>query len=133
MSEQQFHDSVLAADKWSKAAALVVAIAVFLLARNLVGDAQFASIVAATAGIGTRLYIPYHASVRVPEPERTPISEHPAAGGYNHGAAGLGLIAGSLVALGASLLGHGFLTGIGVGGMSGIVGYVVFIKALPSE
>ncbi|EMA68784.1 hypothetical protein C461_04117 [Halorubrum aidingense JCM 13560] len=133
MPEQQFHDSVVAADRWSKVAALVVAIAVFLLVREPVGDVQFASIVAAMTGIGTRLYIPFHASVRVPEADRVPISNHPTAGSYNHGAAGLGLIVASMAALGTFLVGHGFLAGVGVGGISGVVGYAVFVNILPSE
>lgn len=133
MPEQQFHDSVVAADRWSKVVALFAAIGVFLIAREVGADVQFASIVAATAGIGTRLYIPYHASIRLPEADRKPIHDHPTAGNYHHGAVGLGLVAASLGALGTSLLGHGFLTGVGVGGMSGVLGYVVFVRLLPSE
>jgi hypothetical protein len=132
MSEQQFHDSVVRADKWSRILALVAAIAVFLLARELVGDVQFASIVAATAGIGTRLYIPYHASVRVPEADRTALHDHPVAGNYHHGGAGLALVAASVVALGVFVLGHGIVIAVGVGGMSGSGAYVVLASALPA-
>lgn len=132
MSEQQFHDSVVRADKWSRILALVAAIAVFLLARELAGDVQFASIVAATAGIGTRLYIPYHASVRVPEADRTALHDHPVAGDYHHGGAGLALVAASVVALGVFVLGHGIVIAVGVGGMSGSGAYVVLASALPA-
>ncbi|GAB7008536.1 hypothetical protein [Halorubrum trueperi] len=133
MPDQQFHDSVVAAGRWSKVVALFAAIGVFLVAGHLLGDAQAASIVAAAAGIGTRLYIPYHASIRVPEAERKPLRDHPTAGNYHHGAAGLALVAASLVSLFASLVRHGFLTGVVIGGISGVLGYVVFARLLPSE
>ncbi|GAA0507092.1 hypothetical protein SAMN04488066_101265 [Halorubrum aquaticum] len=133
MSEQPFHESVVAADKRSKVIALLVAIAAFLLVRELVDDVQFASIVAATAGIGTRLYIPYHASIRVPEPERTPLSEHPTAGEYHHGAAGIGLVVLSVVAVAAFVFTHGLVTSIGVGIISGVVSYVMLSSALPAQ
>ncbi|MFC5279449.1 hypothetical protein ACFPM1_11880 [Halorubrum rubrum] len=132
MSEGSFHESVVAADRWSKVLALVVAIGVFLAVRELIGDVQFSSIVAATAGIGTRLYVPYHASVRVPEPDRRPLRDHPTAGNYHHGAAGLALVAASAVAVGSFGLGHGFVTAVGVGVISGSVAYLLCASALPT-
>ncbi|SMO52217.1 hypothetical protein [Halorubrum cibi] len=132
MSEGSFHESVVAADRWSKVLALVVAIGVFLAVRELVGDVQFSSIVAATAGIGARLYVPYHASVRVPEPERRPLSEHPTAGNYHHGAAGLALIATSVVAVGVFEFGHGVVTAVGVGVICGSGAYLLCASALPT-
>jgi hypothetical protein len=132
MSEPEFDESVVKADKRSKAVALIVAIAVFLLVRELVVDVQFASIVAATAGVGTRLYIPYHASVRVPDSDRTSLSEHPAAGAYHHGAAGIGLAVLSVVAVAAFAFTHGFVTSVGVGIIAGIVSYVGLASALPT-
>lgn len=133
MAEQGFHESVVKADKWSKPIALVVAIAVFLLANRLTADVQFASIVAATAGIGARFYVPYHASVRVPESERVPLHEHPVTGNYHHGAAGLALLIASFATLGAFLIGHGFLTAVGVGVISGVVLYFVFASWVLAE
>lgn len=132
MPEQPFHESVVTADKWSKVIALLVAIAIFLVARELVADVQFVSIVAATAAIGVRLYIPHHASVRVPEADRTPLHEHPVTGNYHHGAAGISLVVVSFVALGTYLLIHAFLTAIGIGVISGGLGYLVFSSVLPS-
>lgn len=133
MSDQPFHESVGVADRWSKAIALFVAIAVFLLARELVDDVQFVSIVAATAAIGVRLYIPYHASMRVPQADRKPLRDHPMTGNYHHGAAGLALLLVALVALGTYLLVHAFLTAVGVGVISGALGYVACSSLLPSE
>ena len=133
MSEQSFHESVVAADKRSKVLALFVAIGVFLAVLRLVDDVQFSSIVAATAGIGTRLYVPYHASIRVPETERTPLGEHPATGEYHHGAAGIALVIASLAAIVVFGLGHGLITAVGVGAISGSVAYVMLASALPSE
>ncbi|OYR58777.1 hypothetical protein [Halorubrum halodurans] len=133
MSEPSFHESVVAADKRSKAIALLVAIGLFLAVNRIVGDVQFASIVAATAGIGTRLYVPYHASMRVPAADRTPLSEHPATGEYHHGAAGLALVTVSLAAIVVFGFGHGLITAVGVGVISGSVAYVMLSSALPSE
>jgi len=130
MSEPEFDESVVRADKRSKVVALLVAIGAFLLVRELVADVQFASIVAATAGIGARLYIPYHASVRVPESDRTSLSEHPTVGAYHHGAAGIGLAVLSVVAVVAFAVTHGFVTSIGVGIIAGVVAYVVLSSAL---
>jgi hypothetical protein len=132
MAETEFDESVVKADRRSKAVALLVAIAVFLLVRELVVDVQFASIVAATAGIGTRLYIPYHASVRVPESERTSLSEHPTVGAYHHGAAGIGAVLLSAVAVAAFAFTHELVTSVGVGIIAGGVSYVVLSAALPT-
>ncbi|WP_123624016.1 hypothetical protein [Halorubrum sp. CSM-61] len=133
MSEPEFDESVVRADKRSKVIALIVAITAFLLIRELVGDVQFASIAAATAGIGTRLYIPYHANVRVPESDRTSLSEHPTAGAYHHGAAGIGLVILSVVAVVAFAVTHGFATSVGVGIIAGVVSYVMLASVLPAQ
>ncbi|WP_144920609.1 hypothetical protein [Halorubrum salsamenti] len=133
MSEPEFDESVVRADKRSKAVALIVAIAAFLLARELVVDVQFASIVAAAAGVGARLYIPYHASVRVPESDRTSLGEHPTVGAYHHGAAGVGLAVLSVVAVAAFAFTQGFVTSVGVGIIAGVVSYVVLASVLPAQ
>ena len=131
MTQPEFDESVVKADKRSKVVALLVAVAAFLLVRELVVDVQFASIVAATAGIGTRLYIPYHASVRVPEADRTSISEHPAAGAYHHGAAGIGAVLLSVVAVAAFVFTQDLVTSVGVGIIASVGSYVVLSSALP--
>jgi|AntRauTorckE6833_2_1112554.scaffolds.fasta_scaffold19976_2 hypothetical protein len=133
MSEPEFDESVVRADKRSKAVALIVAIVAFLVVRELIVDVQFASIVAAAAGIGTRLYIPYHASIRVPEADRTSLSEHPTVGGYHHGAAGIGLVVLSVAAVVAFALTHGFVTSVGVGIIAGVVSYVMLASVLPAQ
>ena len=132
MSEPEFDESVVKADKRSKAVALIVSIAAFLLVRELVVDVQFASIVAATAGVGVRLYVPYHASVRVPESDRTSLSDHPTVGAYHHGAAGIGLVVLSVVAVAAFAFTQGFVTSVGVGIIAGVVTYVVLSSTLPT-
>lgn len=133
MPEPEFDESVVRADKRSKAVALIVAIAAFLVVREIVADVQFASIVAAAAGIGTRLYIPYHASVRVPESDRTSLSEHPTVGAYHHGAAGIGLAVLSVVAVAAFVFTQGFVTSVGVGIIAGIVSYLILASVLPAQ
>ncbi|OYR48762.1 hypothetical protein DJ73_18960 [Halorubrum sp. Ea1] len=132
MSEPEFDESVVKADKRSKAVALIVAIAAFLVVRELVVDVQFASIVAATAGVGVRLYVPYHASVRVPESDRKSLSDHPTVGAYHHGAAGIGLVVLSVIAVAAFAFTQGFVTSVGVGIIAGVVAYVVLSSTLPA-
>ncbi len=132
MSEPEFNESVVLANRWSKVLALLVAIGVFLLTNALAGDVQFASIIAAAAAIGVRFYVPYHASMNVPATERTPLTAHPNTGNYHHGAAGIALVAASVVALVAFLVVHGFLVAVGVGVMFGMVSFVILRSRLPS-
>ncbi|MES3517814.1 MAG: hypothetical protein PPP58_09145 [Natronomonas sp.] len=130
--DQQFHDSVVSADRWSKVVAMFVAIGVFFAARELVGDPQFSAIVAAFVGIGVRLYIPHHASLRVPESERTPLGEHPVTGDYHHGAAGVALAVSPFVSLLVFFFGHGFLTAVGFGALVCVLLYLLVGSVLPS-
>lgn len=131
-SESQFDDSVVTANQWSKVIALVVAIVVLLAVNTLTGNIQFGSIVAAAAAIGARFYIPYHASMQVPETERTPLTAHPSTGNYHHGAAGLALMGSSLVAIGVFVVTHGFLTAVGVGVVAGVGLFIILRSWLPT-
>lgn len=133
MSEQAVPDRVRKADRLSKPIALVVAIVVFLLANRLTSDVQFASIIAALAGIGARLYVPYHANVQLPDDERLDLRDHRATGNYHYGAAGVALCVIAAVSLGAFLYGHGFITAVGIGVIGGVVGYVVSSSVLPAS
>ncbi|WP_331233150.1 hypothetical protein [Natronorarus salvus] len=133
MPERQFEDSVVRADRWSKAVALVVAIGVFLLSVRLTADQQFGSIVAATVAIGTRLYIPYHASMSVPEPDRIPIHAHPDTGSYHHGAVGGALAIAPFASLAVMTVHPAFLPAIGAGVVVGVVVYWVLYAVLPTE
>lgn len=99
MTKTEFSDRVKWADQWSRVAALVVAMAVFVGSMWLTDEVQFSSIVAAFAGIGTRFFAPYRVSMSVPADERTSIEEHPATGNFHHGAVGGALVVGSLATL----------------------------------
>ncbi|WP_089385148.1 hypothetical protein [Halorubrum vacuolatum] len=132
MSEPEFHESVVVASRRSKVLALFVAIAVFLPVTTATGDIQFSSIVAAGAAIGARFYWPYRASIKVPESERTPLSEHPAAGNYHHGAAGIALMIASALAVAVFLVAHAFLTAIAIGGVLGVGSYFMLRSQLPA-
>lgn len=133
MTEPTFHDSVKRADQWSKVAALVAAVGAFVAIHGVVADAQFASITAAAMGIAVRLYVPYHANLRIPEAERIPLADHPAVGAYHHGAAGVSLFVSSLVAVGTFVATHALVTAVGVGVITGGVGYFVCLSVLPDE
>lgn len=132
MSEKSFHESVQKADRWSRAAALVIAVVGFVLIRAVAVDVQFASITAAVLGIAVRLYVPYHVNLQVPADERMPLNAHPAVGAYHHGAAGLGLIVLAVVAVVVFVSTHALVTAVGVGFISGVVGYLVLGSVLPA-
>lgn len=100
LTEIQFSEQVQKADQYSKVAALGVAMALFAASYWATAEPQFSSIVAAMAGIGTRFFIPYQVSLSVPEEKRVSIKDHPATGDFHHGAAGIGLVVGSVAAVG---------------------------------
>jgi len=104
MSEVQFSPRVRKADRWSKVIALLIAMGVFAGSLWLTDEPQLSSITAAGVGIGARFYIPYWASLSVPADERVSIEEHPGAGNFHHGAAGVALMVGSLGTVGLMLL-----------------------------
>jgi len=133
MSERQFDESVVRADRWSKVIALFVAIGVFLLCVRLTADVQFSSILAATVAIGTRLYIPYHASMSVPEPDRIPIHAHPTTGSYHHGAVGGALALAPFASLAVMVLHAAVWPSIGAGVVVGVLVYWALYSVLPTE
>lgn len=133
MSDQEFDESVVNADRWSKVIALFVAIGVYLLSISLIADRQFSGIIAAFVAIGVRLYIPYHASMLVPKSERVSLSSHSATGNYHHGAAGAGLVFGSLCALGVWTVRPEFFPAVGTGVIVLIATYLVLTTVLPGE
>lgn len=100
MAQQDVDDSVLRADRYSKIIALFFAVGVWGLTSFLTPDRLFNMTIAAVAGIGIRLYIPYHASVLMGDSESVPVRDYEGTGGYHHGAVGGGLVVGSLVAIG---------------------------------
>lgn len=131
MTEAEMNESVVKADRWSKIIALFVALGIYLIGMQLRPDLQFSAIVAAFTAVGVRLYIPYHASMRVPEDERIPIHEHPTAGGYHHGAVGLALVVGSLVAFGIHLLALGSTLSLAIGAGVTALSFGLFRSVLP--
>jgi hypothetical protein len=131
--EPQMAESVLTADRWSKIAGLVVAICVFVLAQLTTSDTQFNAIVAAVAGIGIRIYIPYHASLSVTDPDAMSIASHPETGDYHYGAVGLALLVAPFVALGVMIAVASFNLAIVVGILGGLVAFVVLRSVLPRD
>jgi hypothetical protein len=129
--EPQVAESVLAADRWSRIVGLFVALGVFVLAQLTTTDPQFNAVVAAVGGIGARVYVPYHASLSVVDPEATSISSHPDAGNYHYGAAGLALLLAPGVALVVMIAAGSFNAAILVGAVVGSAGFLVLRSTLP--
>jgi putative flippase GtrA len=131
MVEQQVDESVLRADRRSKIIALLFAAGLFLTASWLTADPQFNMIVAAFAGIGLRIYIPYHASIRVSDPDHEPIQAYEGTGNYHQGAAGGALVVASLVALVAMVVELSSMPALAAGGAVGVITFLLLRKILP--
>jgi len=132
MSEpEEVDESVLKTDRWSKVIALFVALGTYLVATLLVVDFYFSMIVAAFAGIGTRIYVPYHARRSATEAEGTDIGEYAAAGGYHYGAVGGALIIGPLFAILVRVLEPNPNVALAVGVGATLMTFVALRFALP--
>jgi hypothetical protein len=132
MSDSKVDESMIRADRLSKVIALFVALGVFLVAFQLTDDGLFNMIVAAIAGIGTRIYIPYHASVTVSDPDPKPIQDYEGTGNYHQGAVGAAAVLAAVAALAtmAVLLDSTLAFGAGVG--TGVVLFLLFRGVLPT-
>lgn len=131
MSDIQFSEQLQKADQWSKALALFVAMGVFSVGLVTTENTQMNTVAAAVAGIGTRFVIPYKVSLSIPAEERVSISDHPAAGNYNHGAAGGALLVGSLVMVVLMAVRPDSVVALLAGGGSIVVTYIVLKSVLP--
>jgi hypothetical protein len=132
MAEQQVDESVVKADRWSRIIALLFAAGLFLVAAQLTADPQFNMIVAAFAGVGVRIYIPYHASIRVADPDHKPIQAYEGTGNYHQGATGGALVVASLFALGVMILEPNSMQALAAGGGAGVVSFLLLNQILPS-
>jgi len=104
MSEPQIHESVIKADRWAKVLALFFAMGFYLLSLELTNEMVFSMVTAATAAIGFRYYIPYHASAALDSPDQGGIHDHPATGDYHHGAIAIALLVSAVVMTGMKAL-----------------------------
>lgn len=132
MGNAEIDESVVRVDRLSKVAALLFAAGLFLVASTLTEDGLFSMIVAAFAGIGLRLYIPYHASISDSVPEMEALETYEATGNYHHGAVGIGLIVATTVALGVMVSGLESTPALGVGGVVGVLCVPFLKRLLPS-
>lgn len=132
MADQQVDESVVRADRLSKVAALFLAVGVFAAATWSVDDALFSMTVAAFAGIGARIYIPYHASIRVSDPDHGPIQDYEGTGNYHQGAVGAAVVSGALLAFAVAALGTDTNTALLAGGGAAVACFLVLRSVLPS-
>lgn len=129
MAEQQVDEKLQRADRFSKYAALFGTLALFGVATQLTDNATFNASIAAFAGVGVRLYIPYHASISA---GALPSQAHPMTGDYHHGAVGGGLVVGSIAALGVMVVEPNIWIALGAGLGVSVLSYLVLRTALPS-
>ena len=136
MPDSEAEETLVRADRLSKVVALFVAIAVFLAASSLTGEALFAMTVAAFAGIGARIYVPYHASVTVsdpdPDPDPKPIREFEGTGNYHQGAFGVALVLGAVAALASMVVLGDTWRALGAGLGAAVVLFSLLRTVLPS-
>lgn len=130
MSEE-VDESVRRADRWSRVIGLFVALGVYFGALQLTGDIAISMLAAAVTAIGARIYVPYHASLRVAEGRGTNLAEIPMTGGYHYGAVGLALIVGPLVTVAVRMVETESILTLGAGGLAAAVTFVVVRAVLP--
>jgi len=133
MTTVEFPERVRRADRWAWVGSTLVTIGLFSVGILLTADVGFSAIVGAGAGIATQFLVPYAASVSLPERERLPLADHPTADSFHHGAAGGGLLLGSLVALGVGLARADPLVGLWVGAFLVVASYVPLSRLLPER
>lgn len=131
MADTDVAKSVVKVDRWSKVLALFFAAGFFVVASALTADAQFSMIVAAFAGIGARLYIPYHVSITTAGPTIEPLHSYEGTGNYNHGAVGAAVVAGTVVALGAMVVVLDSTPALGLGGVAALCSFGILNRTLP--
>ena len=129
---EEVDESVIRADRWSKVIAVLWAGVTFFLASVLTGEPLFSMIVAAFAGIGVRIYVPYHASITAPDPDQRPIQDYEGTGNYHQGAVGAGVVVAATVAVPVAAVGYGSTVALAVGGGVGVVVFLVLRAILPS-
>ena len=132
MPDSGAEETLVRADRLSKVIALFVAIAVFLAASPLTDEALFDMTVAAFAGIGARIYVPYHASVTVSEPDPKPIQEFEGTGNYHQGAFGVALVLGAVAALASMVVLGDTWRALGAGLGAAVVLFLLSRTVLPS-
>jgi hypothetical protein len=131
MAEQQVDDSLLKLDRWSKVAAIFVALGMYVAGIVLTGDYSFSAIVAAFVGIGVRIYIPYHASRSASDTAGSGLEELALTGNYHHGAVGIALVVGPFVTLVVALIEPNNNLAYAAGGFFTVLTFAVFRFALP--
>ena len=124
-------ESVRKADRWSRVIGLFVALGVYFGALQLTADVPTSMLVAAVTAIGARIYIPYHASLRVTEGPGTDLAEIELTGDYHYGAVGLALIVGPLVTVAVRMVTPESILTLGAGGLAAAVTFVVVRAVLP--
>jgi len=131
MAEQQVDESLLKVDRWSKIAALFVALVTYAAGIVRIGDYTFSAIVAAFTGVGVRMYIPYHASRTASDTPGSNLEELEITGDYHHGAMGAALVAGPLAALAVAMVEPNKTVAYAAGGGFAVLTFLAVRFTLP--
>ncbi|PSP42592.1 hypothetical protein BRC66_00875 [Halobacteriales archaeon QH_2_66_30] len=131
MAEQQVDDSLLKIDRWSKVAAIFVALGMYVAGIVLTGDYSFAAIIAAFVGIGVRIYAPYYASRRASDSAGSDLEDIASTGNYHHGAVGIALVVGPIVTLVIGLIEPDNNIAYAAGAFFTVLTFTVLRVALP--
>jgi hypothetical protein len=131
MAEQQVDDSLLKIDRWSKVAAIFVALGMYVAGIVLTGDYSFAAIIAAFVGIGVRIYAPYYASRRASDSAGSDLEDIALTGNYHHGAVGIALVVGPIVTLVIGLIEPDNNIAYAAGAFFTVLTFTVLRVALP--
>jgi hypothetical protein len=133
MSGTGIAESVERADNLSKVAALFLALGTYFLTNYLTADMNFSLIIAAVAAIGVRFFIPHWVSANLENPAENGIHAHPATGNFHHGAVGLALVIGAVIAVVVILTGIGSTLSLVGGGVASAFSFPILKTVLRPE
>jgi uncharacterized membrane protein YeaQ/YmgE (transglycosylase-associated protein family) len=119
------------ANRWSQMLAIFGALVGYFAGSLLADNVEFGLLMAASIGIGVRIYVPYHASKGATETRGSAITEHPVTGNYNYGAVGSALIIGPFFTMLIATLEPDLLVAASVGAVATVLIFAVFRFALP--
>jgi len=105
---------------------MTVTIAYFSVSLYLTVEPMFSTVIASGAGIGFQYFLPYFVAWQILEREGSGAESQ-----LHQGAAGIGLVAGSVVALPSLLITGSNNISLLIGGIVIVVGYFVLARLLP--
>lgn len=124
-------DALARANRWSQVLAIFAALGGYVAGSLLVGSVELGLILAASIGIGVRIFVPYQVSRSVTEEPGTTLSDHPVTGNYNYGAVGLSLLLGPVFVILVGLFEPNLQLAIGIGVVATVLLFLILQFTLP--